>query len=95
MIPEVYFILGVLPYAVACLCLYVLALQVLSPLTAFAEVGLPPPAQHQNAGSQVTKPCNVVATIQKQAFGKLMYKTTANRQLLKTEVILVVVKAKM
>ena len=24
--------------------------QVLSPLTAFAEVGLPPPAQHQNAG---------------------------------------------
>lgn len=24
--------------------------QVLNPLTAFAEVGLPPPAQHQNAG---------------------------------------------
>ena len=24
--------------------------QVLNPLTAFAEVGLPPPVQHQNAG---------------------------------------------
>ena len=50
MIPEVYFILGVSPYAVACLCLYVLARKFLSPLTAFAEVGLPPPVQHQNAG---------------------------------------------
>lgn len=32
------------------LVLVCFGVQVLSPLTAFAEVGLPPPAQHQNAG---------------------------------------------
>ena len=55
--------------------------QVLSPLTAFAE-GRPSSAgtTSKRRFPEVTKHCNVVDTIQIQAFGRLMYKTTANRQ---------------